>query len=187
MSSQPLTLITVAEYLERERASDERHEYLNGEIFVMPGGTPAHSLIAMNIGSELRNRLADTPFTVRGSDMRLRTGPEGLYSYADVVVSAAPEEKFESDTLLNPVLIVEVLSKSTANYDRGDKFQLYRTIPSFTEYLIVAQDRIYVEHHLRSSEQIWTMREYTDSQDAIQLALSSLNVRLADIYAKVQL
>ena len=119
--------------------------------------------------------------------MRLRTGPEGLYSYADVVVSAAPEEKFESDTLLNPVLIVEVLSKSKANYDRGDKFQLYRTIPSFTEYLIVAQDRIYVEHYLRSSEQIWTMREYTDSQDAIQLALSSLNIRLADIYAKVQL
>ena len=119
--------------------------------------------------------------------MMIRTSPLGLYSYADVVVSCLPEQ-LDKNTLLNPVVIVEVLSDSAQDYDRGGKFQRYRAIPSFREYLIVAQDRIYVEHHIRegSGENlIWTMRERTRPEDVISMATVNATLPLSAVYSGV--
>ncbi len=186
MATQPKHFITVEEYMEQERTALDRHEYLKGEIFAMAGGTPAHSTIISNVLGELHNQLRGSNCTLRNGDMRIRTSPAGLYSYADAVVSCA-DEQFEKDTLLNPIVIVEVLSESTKDYDRGMKFQHYRQIPSFREYLIVAQDQPYVEHHARESadRQVWTMREYTGLDDVVILEAIHARLRLADVYAKL--
>ncbi len=186
MATQPKHFITREEYFEQERTALDRHEYFNGETFAMAGGTPAHSTIISNVSGELYNQLRKSDCTLRNGDMRIRTSPAGLYSYADAVVSCA-DEQFENDTLLNPVVIVEVLSESTKDYDRGAKFEQYRQIPSFREYLIVAQDRPYVEHHRREEVggKIWTMREHTSLEDVITLGTINVKLRLADIYAKI--
>jgi Uma2 family endonuclease len=186
MAPQPKHVITIEEYFEQERTALDRHEYLNGEIFAMAGGTTAHSILCTNLLIEIGLQLRKTDCTVYNGDMRIRTAPNGLYSYADAVVSCG-QAQVEDDTLLNPVVIAEVLSKSTENYDRGKKFELYRQIPSFCEYLIVAQDRVYIEHHARENahRRIWTMREYTSLDDAISLEAINVVLRLTDVYAKV--
>jgi Uma2 family endonuclease len=186
MATQPKKFVTVEEYIQQERTALDRHEYLDGEIFAMAGGTPVHSTIGSNILIEIGSQLRGSDCTVRNPDMRIRTSPRGLYSYADAVVSCA-DEQFDNGTLLNPVVIVEVLSESTESYDRGKKFELYRQIPSFREYLIVAQDRPYVEHHVREAvgTRVWIMREYTNLEDIITLGTIKVKLSLADIYAKV--
>ena len=186
MATQPKHFITLEEYFEQERTALDRHEYLNGEVFAMAGGTEPHSTITTNILGELYGQLKGRGYKPYNGDMRIRTSPEGLYSYADAVVACGGSQ-VESDTLLNPVVIVEVLSKSTEDYDRGKKFELYRQIPSFREYVIVAQDRPYVEHHVRENQpgKVWTMREYTSLDDVITLGTINVKLRLTDIYAKV--
>ena len=187
MSSQPKSYITVQQYLEQEEAALDRHEYFNGEVFAMAGGTPEHSLIASNLMVEIGWQLRKTGCRVRGSDMRIQTEPNGLFSYADAVISCQPE-LFNKTTLVNPVVIIEVLSESTEGYDRGKKFEQYRKIRSFREYLIVAQDRIYVEHHIRSGaleEPAWTMRQFTLSSDVISFEAVEVRLPLAAIYADV--
>jgi Uma2 family endonuclease len=171
MATRANSYVPVDEYFEREANSVDRHEYLNGQISLMAGGTLEHSAIAANVSAALVSQLADTDCVVRGCAARLRTSPTGLYSYADAVVSCGPEES-ENNTLLNPVLIVEVLSEGTESYDRGQKFELYRQIQSFREYLVIAQDRVYVEHHRRdeSIHTQWTMRVFTNSEDIIPLS-----------------
>ena len=183
MATSPNRNISVEEYLKFEDAAVDRHEYLNGEIFLMGGGTLNHSTIATNIITALANQLADSDCLVRGADARIRTSPSGLYSYSDAVVSCG-EDQVEDNSLLNPLLIVEVLSKNTENYDRGKKFELCRQIESFSEYVIVAQDRIYVEHHVRAS-QVWTMRVYQDRDAVVDLQTLAAFLRLADVYRKV--
>jgi len=186
MATQPKQFVTLEEYFEQERTALDRHEYLNGEVFVMAGGTTAHAIISSNLLIEIGSQLRGRDCTAYNGDMRIRTAPSGLYSYADTVVSCGSAQ-VENDTLLNPVVIVEVLSKSTESYDRGKKFELYRQIPSFREYLIVAQDRVYVEHHTRedSNRRVWTMREYTSLEDIITLETINVRLELAAIYAKV--
>jgi Uma2 family endonuclease len=186
MATQANPFVSVDEYLEAEANSLDRHEYLNGEIFLMAGGTLDHSTIASNVIVALGSQIADTDCIVRGSDTRLRTSPTGLYSYPDAVVSCGQEES-EKNTLLNPVLIVEVLSEGTESYDRGEKFELYRQIESFREYVVIAQDRRYVEHH-RRDETIntqWTMRVFTGGEDVISLSAVPAQLRMMDIYRKV--
>jgi Uma2 family endonuclease len=188
MASQASPYISVDEYLKREANSLDRHEYLNGEIFLMAGGTLEHSTIASNVIIALGSQLAATDCIVRGSDARLRTSPTGLYSYADAVVSCG-EEQSEKNTLLNPALIVEVLSEGTESYDRGEKFELYRQIQSFCEYLVIAQDRVYVEHHWRdaSLSTQWTMRVFTGQEDVIQLSAVPAALRISEIFRKVSI
>ena len=186
MNTQANPFASVDEYLNLEAHALDRHEYLNGQILLMAGGTLEHSTISSNVISALGSQLADTDCIARGSDARLRTSPSGLYSYADAVVSCGQEQS-EKNTLLNPVLIVEVLSEATESYDRGQKFELYRQIESFREYLVIAQDRVYVEHHRRDltiSTQ-WTMRVFTGSEDSIKLSAVPATLRIADIYRKV--
>jgi len=158
MSSQRATLLTPEEYLEIERRAERKSEYYKGEMFAMAGASRKHGLIVTNLVAELRQQLKKKPCQVYSADMRLRVVPTGLYTYPDVIVvwGAAEFADDQQDTLLNPTVVIEVLPKSTEDYDRGRKFEHYRTLPSLTDYLAVAQDRPHVEHSYRQDSH-WTL------------------------------
>lgn len=189
MASQSKHSFSVQEYLDQEELALDRHEYLNGKIFATAGGTLAHSLIASNLMVAIGPQLKHSDCRVLGSDMRLRTSPTGLHSYADAVIACKPEVS-GGTTLLNPVVIVEVLSESTEDYDRGGKFERYRDIQSFREYLVVAQDRMYVEHHVRegsTDKPAWIMRQFNGADDTVCLNAVNVSLPLAVIYSDVSL
>lgn len=187
MSSQPETYLTPKEYLAIERVAETKSEYFNGEMFAMSGASRKHNLIAGNIFGELRNQLRGRPCEAYINDMRVHVPATGLYTYPDVVV-ACSEPKFEDaelDTLLNPTLIVEVLSKSTASYDRGDKFMHYRSIQSLAEYLIVAQDEYRVEHSVKQPDGRWLLEEIGTLEKTIELESVLCALALKEIYERV--
>jgi Uma2 family endonuclease len=189
MSSQPKKILSPEEYLALERASDHRSEFLNGEVFAMAGASPRHALIVSNLVRELSLGLRDRPCAVFASDLRLRVTPTGLYTYPDVMV-ACGDLKFADDhhdTLLNPSLVVEVLSPSTQDWDRGGKFAHYRTLDSVSDYLLVYQDRPHVELFARQGEGQWLFSELDRGDDAVKLRSLGLSLELAEIYAKVEL
>lgn len=178
-------ICTPAEYLLRERAAEYKSEYRNGRIVAMTGASRRHNLIAGNLFSELRQQLRGRPCEAYMSDMRVKVSPTGLYTYPDVVV-ACGEIRFEDahiDTLLNPTLIAEVLSPSTATYDRGEKFAQYRRLDSLQEYVLIAQDAVRVEHYRRQGDQ-WVP---IAPDDVLTLATIGCRVSLADLYERVQL
>lgn len=187
MSSVPKseTRMTAAEYLIWERQQTERHEFLDGEVFLQAGGTRRHSLIGANCIRAIGNGLSDGGCEVHGSDMRVYIEATGLYAYPDVSVVCPPVQGDSEDVISNPRVIVEVLSPSTADYDRGGKFGHYRQLPSLQEYIVLSQDEARAEHHQRTPEGHWLLKEIV-GLDA-QLDLTSLNivVTLADVYAKV--
>lgn len=174
-----------AEYLATERASPDRHQYLDGQVFAMAGGSPRHALIAANVVRVLGNALLDGPCQVYTSDLRVKIEATGLYTYPDATVVCGPPELVADggDTLLNPRVLVEVLSASTESYDRGKKFEHYRTLPSLAEYLLVAQSEVHVEHFERQADGSWRLREYRAGQ---RLPLPALDCELAvdDFYRK---
>jgi Uma2 family endonuclease len=147
MSSQPTTFVSQEEYLAQERLAERKSKYYQGEVFAMSGASPRHVWIVANIVAEFRQQLKGKPCLVSASDLRLRVTPADLYTYPDVMVICG-EAQFaddQKDTVLNPVLIVEVLSESIRNYDRGRKFQHYRKLPSLIEYLLIEQDEPHIE------------------------------------------
>jgi Uma2 family endonuclease len=173
--------------LELERAADFRSEYLDGEIFAMGGASPRHVLIVTNVAGELRSQLRDQPCTVYSTDLRVQVSRDGLYTYPDVVVICGRPTYSDDqrDMVTNPQVIVEVLSKSTKNYDRGEKFEQYRKMESFVEYLLIAQDRTHVEHYIRQADGTWLLSETDDPATTIELASVVCRLPLAEIYAKV--
>jgi Uma2 family endonuclease len=173
----PSVPMTSEEYLAFERASEQRHEYADGEIFAMSGGTREHSLIGQNIARELGNALLDQPCEVHGSDMRIKIVATGRYFYPDVsVVCGQPRfEDEKRDTLLNPILIVEVLSDSTERYDRGDKFASYRTLDSLQHYVLASQTKALVEHYQRQRDGTWVYRALGPGE---RLLLASLGCEI---------
>jgi Uma2 family endonuclease len=181
VATQANHFITLEEYLMLEQLAEERHEYYNGEMFAMAGGSPEHADIAANLVREIGNKLKKG-CRVRGSDMGIKT-PTGLHTYADAVISCDPQQ-YDHNFLVNPLVIFEVLSDSTEARDRGKKFETYRTIPSFCEYFLIAQDRMYVERYLRSSRD-WTMREF--KADDLLIETVNLTLPLSLIYANVPL
>ena len=188
MSYQRKTLLTPQEYLAIERRSEIKHEYFAGEMFAMVGASRRHNLITANIIRILGNQLLDRPCNVYPSDMRVKVPATGKYTYPDVVV-ACEEEKFddaENDTLLNPVVVVEVLSESTEAYDRGKKFEQYQHIESLTEYLLVAQEPFRIELYVRQGDREWKYSEYHTAEDIIQISAIGCEIALKDIYAKVK-
>jgi len=189
MSRQAKTHITPEEYLALERQSEHRSEYYDGEIFAMTGASLRHNRITLNIGSELNVQLKARECQAFTSDMRVHVPATGLYTYPDVVVVCGePQLEDEHlDTLLNPVLIVEVLSKSTARYDRTGTFSDYRSIPSFAEYLLVAQDEHRVEHYAKQLDGRWLLTEYRSLEDAAQLDSIQCSLSLKEIYDKVSI
>ncbi len=178
---------TPAEYLALERQADYKNEYIDGYIVAMSGVTSHHDRIALDVCGELREQLRDGPCNIFSSAMRVRNLVTGRYTYSDAsVVCGEPEfEDDELDTLLNPAVIVEVLSPSTEAYDRGDKFAAYRRLPSLREYVLIAQDRPSVEHYLRQGQQ-WLLTAVTDLDAAVALPTIGCELRLAEVYRRVR-
>jgi Uma2 family endonuclease len=189
MSSQPKILLTPEEYLAIERKAEYRSEYLNGETFAMTGASRKHNLIALNIAGELRQQLKGKPCEAYVNDMRVHIPATGLYAYPDVTVVCG-EPQFEDafvDTLLNPTLLVEVLSESTESYDRGKKFSYYRTIQSLAEYLLVAQDEYRIEQYLKQQDGRWLLTDIRSLDGIVELASVSCTLALKEVYDRVAL
>jgi Uma2 family endonuclease len=177
---------TPDEYLAMERASPEKHEYRGGEVFAMARANEAHNLIAVNVIGTLGNLLLRSPCEVYPSGMRVKTPTTGLYTYPDasVVCHRPAFEDDTTDTLLNPQVVVEVLSDATEDYDRGTKFKNYRTIPSLVDYVLVSQAEVLVEHHVRQPDGSWVMREHRAGR-RLELASIGCAVDVDDLYVKV--
>ena len=187
MSSPKPDFVMPVEYLALERKSEIRSEYIAGHIYAMSGASRRHNLIAGNLFGLLWTQMRGRGCEAYMSDMRLKVSPTGMYTYPDIV-AVCDEPRFEDahiDTLLNPLVIVEVLSESTEAYDRGEKFAHYRRLGTLREYVLVAQDKIRVEHYVRKGEQ-WILSEISDSDGTLHLASVDCHVMLAAIYEKVE-
>jgi Uma2 family endonuclease len=181
--------VTPEEYLAFERAAEYKNEYFDGEIIAMTGASRAHNLIMTNLLAELRQRLRGKPCEVYPSEMRVRIPSANIYTYPDVVVVCG-EPEFEDghvDTLLNPTLLVEVLSKSTASYDRSVKSGYYRTPPSLTEYLLVAQDDYHVEQYIKQQDGRWLIADIRGQEGRIELPSVGCVLSLSDVYERVEM
>jgi Uma2 family endonuclease len=180
---------TATEYLSMERAASEKHEFAFGEIFAMTGASARHVEIAGNIAGELRNQLRQRPCRVYSMDLRICVDTEHRYTYPDVVAICSQPKFLDDtlDTLLNPELIVEVLSESTRNYDRGDKFQQYRGISSFREYLLVDQAKVHVERYSKQNDGTWSLWETDAIDDVVQLESVGVRIAVSEIYFKIDL
>ncbi|MET0754046.1 MAG: Uma2 family endonuclease [Pyrinomonadaceae bacterium] len=187
MSAIPQTKFTPEEYLEYERNSDEKHEYLEGEIFAMSGAKRNHNIIAWNIGDELKQKLKGRNCEAYPADTRVFVPETGLYTYPDLVVVCG-EPKFQdsvSDTLLNPVLLIEVFSDSTEGYDRGKKFQNYRAIESLQEYVLVAQDEARIEKYVKSGDGFWVLSDAVGIKAEIKFDSIDCIIALKEVYDKI--
>jgi len=178
---------TPEEYLELEIASETRNEYYNGEIIPMTGGTPEHNKISGNLYIALSLALKGKPYETFHVDQRLWIPAVSLYTYPDVMILQKPIElqTGRKDTVINPCFIAEVLSKSTQNYDRSEKFAAYRTIPTFQEYLLIDQYRIHVEHYVKTAVNQWIFSEYDDPNITLSLRTFELPILIADIYENI--
>jgi Uma2 family endonuclease len=188
MSSYPANYISPEEYLAFERNASNKNEYFDGEVFAMSGASPEHVLIVTNVVAEFRQQLKPRPCTVYSTDLRIKVSPTGLYTYPDVVVLCG-EAKFDDaqkDTLLNPTLIIEVLSDSTKDYDRGGKFEHYRTLESLLEYILIAQDKPHVEQFVKQADKRWLLSETNNVSDTIYLPSIDCSLALVEIYDKVK-
>jgi Uma2 family endonuclease len=179
---------TTGEYLEAEVLSEERHEYINGEIRLMTGGTPNHNKIAGNLFILLRLALGKRPYEIFFADQRLWLPNRSIYTYPDIMILEQPIQLQENrtDTVMNPCLIAEVLSKSTKDYDRSEKFIAYRTIETFQEYLLIDQYQIHVEHYVKTAVNQWLLSEYTDPQVTLSLNSVNLELKIADLYENIE-
>ena len=182
------TYLTPEEYIAAERKATLKSEYLSGEIVARSGASAAHNLITMNIATQLYNQLVERGYRVFISNMRVGIGAGVSYFYPDVSV-VCDEPRFEDDTfdiLLNPIVVVEVLSPSTESYDRGEKFAHYRQLESLQEYILISQDRVRVEHYLRQGKQ-WLLSEFRTLEDVLLLVSIGAELPLHQIYRFVEL
>jgi Uma2 family endonuclease len=187
MSSERKTRLTPEEYLALERKAQVRSEYLDGDMVAISGGSREHNLIVANCVGELRSQLKGRPCETYATDMRVKVSPTGLYTYPDVVVVCGKPE-FEDpiiDTLVNPTLIIEVLSDSTESYDRGAKFSHYRKIESLVEYLLVHQDKFEIEQYVRQPEGPWGRSGVRGVAATIELPSIGCSLSLAEVYDRV--
>jgi Uma2 family endonuclease len=189
MTAQPIPYVTEAEYLRHERASTLKHEYYAGQIYAMAGASEAHNLIAMNIAALLRARVRGSDCRAYPSDMRIKVQQTGLNTYPDFsIVCGEPSfaEPDKRDTLINPSLIIEILSPSTESYDRGEKFQHYRTIETLREYILVAQNKYRIERFVRNEHNEWVLSDIDGIEAVLPLALLQTEILLTEIYEQVE-
>lgn len=179
---------TPEEYLELEVASETRNEYRNGVIVPMAGGTPAHNRISGNLYIALSVAMRRKPYETFHIDQRLWIGDRNLYTYPDVMVVEKPLQFKEgrTDTLVNPCFIAEVLSKSTQDYDRGEKFVAYRTINNFQEYLLIDQYSIHVEHYVKTAANQWLLSEYNDPDVTLSFKILDFQIQIAELYENIE-
>lgn len=188
MSLQPQSYLSPADYLVIERNAEFKSEYFNGEMFAMSGASEAHNIIVVNVSAELRQHLKKRPCKLYANDMRVKVSPTGLYTYPDLVVVCGQAQFNDAhlDTLLNPTLIIEVLSDSTEAYDRGRKFAHYRSLASLAEYVLIAQDRPQVESYRRQPDQHWLLTESRSLESVLRLDSIDGDLALAEVYDKVE-
>jgi Uma2 family endonuclease len=179
---------TPADYLEFEVNAETRHEYINGGIIPMTGGTPNHNRIIRNLCTAMTIGLRGQAYEVFVADQRLWIPEAQIYTYPDVMVVQGElvYQPGRRDTLMNPNTIIEVLSQSTRNYDRGDKFAAYRTLPSFQEYLLVDQYTYHVERYRKTTATRWMFEEYDGLEATVVLETLEFTIALPDLYDKVQ-
>jgi Uma2 family endonuclease len=181
-------IYTPEEYLELEVGSVDRHTYIDGEIILMPGGTPNHNLIIGNLSANLNFTLKHQSYFVFASDQRLWIPQKRIYTYPDVMVvqEAIQLQEGRKDTIINPIMIAEILSKSTQQYDQGEKFKAYRTIPSVQEYVLIDQYSMHVEKYVKTGSSQWLFSEYDGATTFLGLETVPVEISLADLYAKVE-
>jgi Uma2 family endonuclease len=189
---------TEDQYLSIEREADERHEYLDGQIYAMAGESPEHGAICTNLTAEIALQLRGTPCQAFAKDMRVRSGPlprrrysqKGLYSYPDLVVVCGEMQFLDEnrDVIINPKVIIEVASPSTEAFDYGDKFRRCRTFnPSLTNYLVVAQDRPSIEHFALREDGLWMIADsVVELSGSVHIASINCNLHLAEVYDRVE-
>lgn len=180
-------LMSEAEYLAFEEKSKVRHEFMDGEMFAMAGATRKHNLLSTNVSTELNLQLRETDCEVYASDFRVKIR-EGHNVYPDVAVACDEILTQSNETiLLNPTVVFEVLSKSTEKRDRGDKAEDYFRLDSLTEYVLVSQYRIRVEHFSRQKNNVWTLNIYEDLENVIELESINVKISLKSVYLKLKM
>ncbi|MDJ0617820.1 MAG: Uma2 family endonuclease [Calothrix sp. MO_192.B10] len=179
---------TPEEYLALEEIAEYKSEYIDGEIIPMAGGSTNHNRITLNLSANLNFAFRQEDYEVFMVDVRLWIPKRRIYTYPDVMIVVEEPEYFDhrTDTITNPQVIIEVLSNSTQAYDREGKFQAYRTIPSFKEYLLIDQTNIYVEQVSKTGNKRWILREYDDEDEAISLESVAFEISMQDLYNKVK-
>ncbi len=190
MTAQPKAYITEAEYLALERAAASKHEYFAGEIYAMTGASEPHNLIASNVTAHLHRQLRGRACRVYPSDMRLKVMQTGLNTYPDITIVCGPPQftdPAKRDTLINPTVIIEILSLSIERYDRGLKFQNYRTIASLQDYILIAQDKPHIERYARHKRSQWLLVEAIELEASLPIDSLSATLQLADVYEQVEL
>jgi len=188
LTPSPPQTETTAAYFALDVASDLRHEYRNGEIIPMTGGTPAHNEISANLVFLLKGALRKQPYSIFVADQRLWIPEPDDYAYPDVMVTPRPAalKPGRRDTVLNPIVLAEVLSGSTEKYDRGNKFQAYRTIPTFQDYLLIAQEKPQVEQYIKKGENQWLLMEHRGLSAVFTLQSLGISLSLADLYEAIE-
>ncbi|MGI8654711.1 MAG: Uma2 family endonuclease [Pyrinomonadaceae bacterium] len=188
MSTQPKQPYTLEEYFALELANNEKYEFWNGEVFCMSGASLAHNQIAINMGTEARMQLRERGCQVFPSDLRVKVPAYLPYRYPDLTAMCEQpviEKLGGLEMLVNPALIVEILSPSTEAFDRGDKFTYYKSIHSFSEYLLIAQHRPHVSQFIKGERGVWTFREFNDLAEMVQCAAVPCTLALSEIYRDV--
>ena len=186
MSGQPKTFLTPEQYLAIERMAETKSEYYNGETFAIAGAREPRNMVITNVNAEFREQFRQRPCRSYSNDMRVRTVGD-LYAYPDVI-AVCGEPRFldgTRDTLLNPSVIVEVLSPSTEAYDRGRKFELYQSIDSLKEYLLLASDHLHADLYVRQPSGQWLLTSAGGLEDMIEIQSVDCRLKLADLYEKV--
>jgi Uma2 family endonuclease len=187
MSTLPQHYLSPEQYLTIERQAQCKSEYYAGEMFAMSGASEPHNVLTVNMSREISLQLRGRPCRSYASEMRFKVSAAGLYTYPDVV-AVCGERHFDDDvrdTLINPTVIVEVLSPSTELYDRGKKFEMYSRIESLTDYILISQDRPRVEHYLRQGDRKWLLSVADDLQAVLSIASLDCAISLSDIYENV--
>lgn len=189
MSALPQTPIamTEAEYLKFERTSEVKHEFFAGEVFAMTCASEAHNLICTNLITALKNQLRGQLCKVYPSDMRVKIEATGLYTYPDISVVCGDAQFADEvfDTLINPMVIIEVLSPSSERYDRGKKFQQYRNLPSLQEYVLVAQDSPRIERFRLQKSEIWEFTDAKGLEASLELSSIGCTLALGEVYEQI--
>lgn len=191
MSANALAKLYISEeeYAHGEELSEIKHEWFNGEVFAMAGGTPTHALLCYNAGGALKAALKGKSCRGAGSEQRVRIEASGLFTYPDALVVCPPERYDERDpnSLLNPTVLIEVLSPSTERYDRTDKFDSFKFIASLREYVLISSDRVRVEQFSRTDDGAWTVQIYTLRSEVVNLAAVEIALPLDELYERAEL
>lgn len=184
MSAAAQEYMTTEQYFMLQETSESKHEYYRGAIYAMTGGTVRHNLIVANIIAVLHGQLWGTACRVFPSDLRLKVEQTGLYAYPDVSVICEPIYFGDNrqDTVTNPIVLIDVLSPSTENDDRGKKFEHYRTIETLQEYIVVAQDRVHVEHYVRQDKYRWLLVDFFAANQTVHAGSINCTIAVESVY-----